>query len=269
MSTDIKPGQVWAWQDTDDARGPHGTTFEIIDASPNAPDVAYQYRDAAGMDQELMRAAPAEVVRANANLVRCACRAGTEDACDQHSATPAPLDPKQVHVGDTVTVRFIPTGDVFTTKAYQPEDVTKPGEWVYVLGWPLNKPMGHGLGITYFEILAIEPAPEPEPVWEPGTVGTATVSGYVTRVMRTDGTGGADAFWVTPEIINGTRAHQASSVTDFEPDGFGVLAADVERLRKKAEKWGSGDLPSGLTITLDGGVLNWRGQNYVRQGGAS
>lgn len=147
-----------------------------------------------------------------------------KDDFEPADATPTPLDPKSVHVGDTVTVRFIETGDVLTTKAYQPDDVTKPGEWVYLLGWPLNKPMGHGLAVTKFEILAIEPAPKPEPEWEPGTVGTATVRTVPNiRVMRLDGVtqpwASATFFAPAGDVKGeGQNRHDDWQVTDFVPD---------------------------------------------------
>lgn len=99
----------------------------------------------------------------------------TQDG-DDDGREAAPLDPKSVHVGDTVTVRFIETGDVLTTKAYQPDDITASGEYVYLLGWPLHRANGtFGLAISHFEILAIEPAPEPE--WEMTQVAVVTPHG--------------------------------------------------------------------------------------------
>jgi hypothetical protein len=77
------------------------------------------------------------------------------------------IDPNMVRAGDTVTVRFIATGDEITTTAYQPTDIASGH--VYILGWPLNKPGNlHGLALKHFEILDHQPAPEPE--WKPGTV---------------------------------------------------------------------------------------------------
>lgn len=87
----------------------------------------------------------------------------------------APLDPSAVEAGDTVVVRFIETGEEFTTKAYQPADITASGEWVYILGWPLNKPGGkHGLALTKFEFLDHQPTPKPEPAL-PTTAGSVVL----------------------------------------------------------------------------------------------
>jgi hypothetical protein len=220
MSTDIKPGQVWAWQDTYDAKGPHGSTFEIIEAGT---DVTYRYLDTAGFDPEVPRAASAEVVRANANLVRCVCRAGTEDTCNQHSATPAPLDPSKVKAGDTVTV---------TVKAENPEfrdffitgEVYNPGgTGLYVGGWPVREHPS----VT---LTAHQPAPKPE--WQPRTTGVAIVRGVPRRhVIRLapntqDGEGGY--AWASVDLIDGPRReingydgtflHTEGDVIDFLPD---------------------------------------------------
>lgn len=111
-----------------------------------------------------------------------------KDDFETADATPAPLDPKSVHVGDTVTVRFKETGEEITTKAYQPKDLTADSEWVYILGWPLNKPMGHGLAVKYFELIGHQPAPEPEPEWKPGTVANIeTAADGPLRAMLTEG----------------------------------------------------------------------------------
>lgn len=113
---------------------------------------------------------------------------------DDDGREAAPLDPKSVHIGDTVTVRFKETGDEIVTKTYQPDDITAPGEYVYLLGWPLHRANGtFGLAISHFEILAIEPAPMPER--KPGTVAIVTPSmwgGIVNRAIR-----GTDGGWYT------------------------------------------------------------------------
>lgn len=97
--------------------------------------------------------------------------------CAAHYPTPAQIDPHAVKPGDTVTVRFIETGDEITTKAYRPEDI-KAGRWVSVLGWPLVKADGtFGLAVKYFELLAHQPAPEPEPEWEMTQVAVVTPHG--------------------------------------------------------------------------------------------
>lgn len=177
MSTEIKPGQIWAWQDTYDARGPHGTTFEVVDASPDAPDVAYQYRDSAGMDPELVRAAPADVIRANANLVRCVCRTGTEDTCNQHSATPAPLDPSKVKAGDTVTLE---SGTALVRDVVIEAKSRGVGQFVFYTAEnpdPLIPGTYYLVNSGAWTLTDHQPAPEPEPEWKPGTLALITIRG--------------------------------------------------------------------------------------------
>ena len=109
-------------------------------------------------------------------------------------ATPAPIDPHAVKPGDTVVVRFVQTGDVVTTKAYRPEDI-KAGRWVSVLGWPLVKADGtFGLAVKHFELLAHQPAPEPEPEYVVGgTIADIQVRGChaapmaALRAIRSEG----------------------------------------------------------------------------------
>lgn len=146
-------------------------------------------------------------------------------------ATPAPLDPSKVHAGDTVTLEdrrngthdssITPDPDWRLTGRVREVHVTHsrdgaPYAWNVRIG---HTPYQMGMADWTYTLTAHQPAPEPALEWGPGTAGTASVSGYVTRVMRTDGVGGADAFWVTPEIINGRREHEASKVTGFVPDG--------------------------------------------------
>lgn len=160
MSNEIKPGQVWAW----DYR--QSDPFTIVGLHDGEVEYHYGARKAG----HTVYVALPERIRERAALVK------------DVDAASAPLDPKSVHVGDTVTVRFKTTGDVLATKAYQPEDITKPGEWVFILGWPLHRPDGtFGLAFSNFEILAIEPAPEPEPEWADATFGDALVDGVSVR----------------------------------------------------------------------------------------
>lgn len=145
----------------------------------------------------------------------CHCR-----ECAAHYPTPAPLDPKSVHVGDTVTVRFTETGDVVTTKAYQPDDITAAGEYVYILGWPLHRANGtFGLAVSHFEILAIEPAPKLEVKPEPGMTGTATVEGKPdTRGVWLRSLGGRLWFATYEAATSSGNLADAEEVSDFVPD---------------------------------------------------
>ncbi len=89
----------------------------------------------------------------------------------ERAATPAPLDPKAVKAGDTVTVTIAEYGD---TPEFQ---ITGP---VYCAG--------HGLGDLVVgdymlmhkrvTLTAHTPAPEPEPEWKPGTVAAVTYAGF-------------------------------------------------------------------------------------------
>lgn len=165
MSTEIKPGQVWAWNDTEAAKGPHGSQFEIVNAAPHVLDVAYQYPHAAGFDPERVYASRAELVAANAVLIRCSCRAGTEDTCDQHSATPAPLDPTLVQAGKAPE----PGDTLVWTNSGIEVRVTELTPAAVVFAWS-NGAVGQLPWSEWFNYL--QPAPKPE--WKPGTSGTAT-----------------------------------------------------------------------------------------------
>lgn len=144
----------------------------------------------------------------------------TQDG-DDDGREAAPLDPKSVHVGDTVTVRFIETGDVLTTKAYQPDDITASGEYVYLLGWPLHRANGtFGLASSHFEILAIEPAPEPEPEWDPAADYIATVRGVPgVRVTWSPVDDDDRSPWRSRQAITDGKWswHPDSEVTDVRP----------------------------------------------------
>lgn len=77
------------------------------------------------------------------------------------------------------------------------------------------------------KVWTFEGGERPVLVPEFGQTGTATVRGFRgMRVMRTDGTGGADAFWVTPNIVGGSRTHFLEAVTDFQPDPNYAAAVD-------------------------------------------
>jgi len=95
-----------------------------------------------------------------------------------------------------------------------------------------------------------------------GATGTATVRGYRgMRVMRTDGTGGVDGFWVTPNIVGGRRLHLAEQVTDFQPDPDFAAAVDayarhVHRIRAAimARTMSNGERAELLNVVDDGPV---------------
>jgi hypothetical protein len=125
----------------------------------------------------------------------------------KYAATPAPLDPSKVKVGDTVTVRVeefdIPDPYEVTGKAY-----------VGPIGMAVG---GFLLGGDRVTLTDHQPAPEPER--EPGTSGTATVEGKAgvqgTWVRSLNG----EDYFAThhAETSTGNLAH-SDQVTDFVPD---------------------------------------------------
>jgi hypothetical protein len=183
MSTDIKPGQIWAWRDTDAAKGPHGTQFEIADAAPHAPDVAYRYPHAAGLNPDQTYGAPAKVIAANAVLLNASV------------ATPAPLDPKDRHPDQLARVKAAPLdpskvaitlkgGDYIEAES----DGAKIGgkvSHVTERGFVVIEHLGefaiHHItaspqdGYRFFILTAHQPAPKPE--WKPGTVAVVIQGG--------------------------------------------------------------------------------------------
>jgi len=163
MSTEIKPGQIWADK--------NGARLRVDLVRPAHVEFTWL--------GGIMHVLRTEEFLAAFELV--------EDVT-------TPLDPSKVKAGDTVTVRFAQTGDEFTTTAYCPEDIKQSGH-VYILGWPLNKPGGlHGLAVKHFELLDHQPASEPEPEWKPGMVAVITPSmpgGNIVRSIR-----GHEGNWV-------------------------------------------------------------------------
>lgn len=172
-------------------------------------------------------------------------------------ATPAPIDPHAVKPGDTVTVRFIETGDEITTKAYRPEDITA-GRWVSVLGWPLVKADGtFGLAVKFFELIAHQPAPEPEVEWADGTFGDALVDGVSVRGFIANG---GESF-VFPLPDGGYHEVGHGAYSDFAPDETRPLPtreqrADVVDLliafsNDRADEWDTADK---ILALLSGGA---------------
>jgi hypothetical protein len=95
------------------------------------------------------------------------------------------------------------------------------------------------------------------PEWKPGTVGTATVRGVEgVRVMRTDGTGGADYLWLSSAHIRGYRQHAATWVTDFVPDDAEAPSAEVQSARDALVTLRDGYYISPLARTFIDGFLD-------------
>lgn len=112
--------------------------------------------------------------------------------------TPAPLDPKAVKAGDTVTVHVLGLPDMpdydVTGEVYE---FSRPGA-----GLPLHVG-GHSLSNPSVTLTAHTPAPEPEPEWKPGTTGTA-------EVVREGANGGPRVFRKTRGMI----VHRPAPIDD-------------------------------------------------------
>lgn len=77
-----------------------------------------------------------------------------------------------------------------------------------------------------------------------------------------------DVIWTTETVDLGPNGNECQGVDEGEVNTEGL----IESWAKKAATLGSGTcelnpdgLPIGLTISDDGTLLNWRGENYVRQ----
>jgi hypothetical protein len=87
MSTDIKPGQVWAWNDGRTSPGPEITVTSLGEYQGGDARVNYSYTD----DLDVFDVDLASF-REKAHLIKDVV------------TTPAPLDPSKVKAGDTVTL---------------------------------------------------------------------------------------------------------------------------------------------------------------------
>lgn len=142
MSTDIKPGQVWAWS--------NGNRVVVVAVEPDK--VFYQYLDPTRPDSSLgVSGYDISGWLRNLSLV---------DA----DATPAPLDPSKVKAGDTVTLeeglsRFTGVVDSVRERAAQTWFRFRYGEQADAY---LEMPVTDGFGRTW-TLTDHQPAPEPEP----------------------------------------------------------------------------------------------------------
>lgn len=152
MSDDIKPGQVWAWNNQ---VGHCGSRIEIISVDAGRVRYGYQAEDFGPFNTY------ADWLHEQAHLVPPA-------------AAPAPLDPSKVKAGDTVTVEVTPVpssgGRPYTIHGEVSGGIG--GQlWVGPVFLQGNGKWRPGITLTDHQ-----PAPEPEPAWEPGMVATATTS---------------------------------------------------------------------------------------------
>lgn len=166
MSTEIKPGQVWAWHP--DA-GTGGGQFEIKAIDRDM--ASYGYLPDPNV---LPYRAPQSLIREKATLVT------------DVDATPAPLDPSKVRAGDTVTLLVDPpdTHPAFTVAG---ETHSLGGPTVYLGGWRVDDLP------DYVTLTDHQPAPEPEPEWLEGAVAEVTPTrrpDLATRAVR-----GSDDMW--------------------------------------------------------------------------
>jgi len=150
MSTEIKPGQTWAWKPGARFR-PAGT--EVLVTKVTDDRVYYEYPDKSSAPQERMHGS----FLASMEFVR--------------DATPAPLDPSKVRKVDTVTLENGETsvrGPVVNIEHRQEIVV---GFAIKNIGWRYVAP---NVVVQQEEgawlLTAHQPAPEPEPEWKPGTV---------------------------------------------------------------------------------------------------
>lgn len=211
MSTEIKPGQVWAWSPSIDA---DESQFRIMTVDANR--VRYEYlRESDPHIEGGFTHAPA--------TIREQCRLVTDV-----DTTPAPLDPSRIKAGDTVTVTVLADG--------MRREATVHGE-----AWAAED----GLRVGTVHLLADavrltdhQPAPDPEPVWEPGMLllGNLAGSGMDDRFFFTDGNGGRvlvsddGGTWDPGELLNAREA----VVIDPAAVDVDALAAAI----RKAEETG-------------------------------
>lgn len=206
MSTDIKPGQVWAWNDGRAGPGPEITVTSLGEYQGGDGRVNYSHSD----DLDVFDVDLASF-REKAHLVK------------DVDATPAPLDPSKVKAGDTVTLENGETsvrGPVAHIEKALPMDVVL-GFSIRNVGWRYIAPgvvaqQEHGV----WTLTDHQPAPEPEPEWEPGTTGYATVSRlddvFSLRVMRVEWDGLYGFATESGRIV--ADAENKWSVSDFVPD---------------------------------------------------
>jgi hypothetical protein len=201
MSTDIKPGQVWAWNDGRTSPGPEFTITNLGTYAGTSEDrVDYAYAGEAGaFDLE------PRLIRSKAHLVK------------DVDATPAPLDPAKV----AITLKG---GDYIEAES----DGTKIGgkvSHVTERGFVAIEHLGefaiHQITASpqadryrFFILTDHQPAPEPEPVWREGIVGTATVGPKRREVRAYSVAKGA----VIESVGGGYAVWNADDVHAFVPD---------------------------------------------------
>jgi hypothetical protein len=118
--------------------------------------------------------------------------------CDLERRFPAPLDPKDVKPGDTVTVRVEPNPDTgWGTLDHGPEAIEVTGKVWLDSGdnphGPVAKVGVHALGLPNVTLTAHQPAPEPEPYTPPREqIRQAYVDARVDTDLITESEAGAE-----------------------------------------------------------------------------
>lgn len=141
----------------------------------------------------------------------------TQDG-DDDGREAAPLDPALVKAGDTVTLE---KGAAVVIDVVIEAKSRGVGQFVFYTAEnpdPLIPGTYYLVNHGAWTLTDHQPAPEPEPEWKPGTIGTAgTVRGlgYTGPVVRTDE---HLLPWWTPSRVDGAHYHGEETVTDFVPD---------------------------------------------------
>lgn len=160
--------------------------------------------------------------------------------------TPAPLDPKSVHVGDWIRLEDGPEADA----AYVGGTVSYINENGFVTIDHLGTFAVDGLttfpseAYRRYRLTDHQPAPEPEREWKPGTTGTATISNVPgARVLRA-GVEGVISWWVAQDGCK----YDDSEVTDFVPDELRPLPTRNDLVKAMHDDYLKGGEPR-LTVT--------------------
>lgn len=201
MSAEIKPGQVWAWDDGRTGPGPEFTITSLGSYSGGGVRVNCSYSG----DLDVFDLDVASIQK-RAHLVK------------DVDATPAPLDPFRVKVGDTVTLE---RGRASVTDEVAAWHRRPHGHFSVTL---VNDPAGPpyrvvgGITGTSWTLTAHQPAPEPEPEFQHRALYTATVRGVSdVKVQYADPDDPMPWLSLEPTGPDKFRWHEPKHVTDVRP----------------------------------------------------
>jgi hypothetical protein len=153
-------------------------------------------------------------------------------ASDDDGREAGPLNPALVKAGDTVTLE---SGTGLVRDVVSLVDHYADGSWRFLTSEPPVQ--AYRVGPTHWTLTDHQPAPEPEPVWKPGTVADIEVDGgHTYRAIRNDGDQwDAENAWtygdsevtdvrplvvVDPEVARAALADLVVSNADGDPDGW-------------------------------------------------